>query len=223
MIDQSQIAKGTVLVGATGFFSGWLRIMKLGPVVPICNYRLRQNSTPYPLQYGAGTYSINVYSDKDELKESAQVTFNAPDPDIVFLQPNVNMWFEKNSPCVNLAKGKTPKQIWRWMADNCAYDREEAKLIQAGKKFDYSPHVDEIFRCKKSICFGLTALYNSMLRSIGVKAIMCHGNVEGMGYHCWSRVELSTAWVLEDITKDLVEKAYQKRRNAAEYEERYRY
>jgi len=234
MIDLSRTA--SALAGASYLAPLWLSIQKFDG--KRYNYTLRPELTWYSLTQGNGLYSVQILepvsATQGKLLESKTLTLNLLDPNIVYLQSCVNIPWDRDMPCVRWSRGKTPRQIWEWMVDNCRYDDEQAAdIIAKGKHFDYQPDITRVWDKHMGICFDMTALYNSLLRSVGVKAKMVHGPSKYSGYHCWSKVLIDGQWYLADIVRDIFDrqhlagwiacKRYMTPRNEGEYTEYFVY
>ena len=167
----------------------------------------------YPLTCGGGEYKIKVHRQVEgqlyKMIQEESVLCYMPDPHAVFLQSNVNMPWADDMECVIFASNLTKdmasdaekvKTIWDYMISNYHYDTEFAERIKANNgKYNYIPWLNKIWRDKKDICFGLTSLYNSMLRAVGVKCQMLHGEIAN-GYHCWSAIWQCNKWIYSDVT-----------------------
>ena len=159
----------------------------------------------YPLQYGSGAYTLELFledapgSGQYRRLERGEVAAEMPDPEAVFLQSCVNMPWSEGMECIKKAHFlKTAWRIYSFIGLGFSYDAELAANI----KYDYTPDIERAYRTRRDICFGLTALCNSMLRSVGVRAKMIHGYANGI-YHCWSEVLLGGEWRREDVTFDI--------------------
>ena len=94
------------------------------------------------------------------------------------------------------------------IVQNLSYDGDLAVDVRPG----WAPDLDAIYgnrdSAKKSICFGLTALFNAMLRSVGVPAMLVMGYVKTPAaktplYHAYSKVYHSGKWERVDITFEM--------------------
>jgi transglutaminase/protease-like cytokinesis protein 3 len=146
------------------------------------------------------------------MQEQKHVHAYAEDPLTVFLQPNCYHDWNHNMGCIKQAAAITAsigadmakaEAVWLYIVSNFKYDAAFAtEITAAGGKYNYSPDLESIYVDKSGICFGLSALYNSMLRSQGIPARMCHGYVNNI-YHAWSEVWFYNKWVHVDTTFDM--------------------
>ena len=186
---------------------------------PDYNYVIQSNETVfYPLTCGNGTYAIKLLkqtepeSNKYSVLMTDSVTLNLADQDTVYAQSCVNMPWNPDMGCIKFAKDITQRMnevykaetLWRHIIDNYHYDLELANRVYTGEiKYQWAPDIEKIFREQKGVCFDLTALYNSMLRSVGIRAKMVHGPVSPNNiYHAWSEVYIDGKWQLVDVTFD---------------------
>lgn len=189
-----------------------VKIITYKPGTPECRYNAREALTWYPLQYGNGIYDVYAAVETGlgtgmyKLAERVSVPVSLPDPDTVFLQSCVNMPWDGSMKCVVKARALgLYAEIRAYIINRFSYDKTLAEeIVRAGKKYDYVPDVEKTFATGKDICFGLTALFNSMLRSVGIKAKMCHGHyLKTNAYHAWSEVQRDGLWKTVDITRDI--------------------
>jgi len=184
--------------------------------MPLYSYNILSNDLVfYPLQYGNGSYRLRIGQEKTPganqyaILRNYSVDSKTANPLDVFLQSHEKMPWNRDMEAIKfvaaLVKGKTSQRdkvltIWQHMVTNYKYDYELAGTI----KYNYLPDIEDIFGTKKSICYGLTALFNSQLRSLGVPCRMVHGNTKLTPvYHCWSEIWLSGQWITVDITFDI--------------------
>ena len=198
---------------------------------PEYHYKIRnENKKYYPLPHGNGKYVVEVIGQTSlNVRNTLLIKdlyLNVPNPDIVFTQPNVNMDYNSNDVPIIIAKTIPNFQdITKFISQHFSYNHYLANEIRRNNgKYDYVPDIQGIWNNKKDICFGLTSLLNSMLRSVGIPAKMIHGYVKFMdyNYHCWSEVyidgndfakstkqavgftrEIGPDWMLYDITMTL--------------------
>ena len=178
----------------------------------------------YPLTQGNGTYIVQtlVEIEQDSARYtpvlSESVRLELANPDTVYLQSCVNMLWRPDMECIKIAvmlaaslNGDRAKfnAVWKYVVQNFTYDEElAAEIIRNGRKYNYIPDIERIFYSKKDICFGLTAILNSMLRSVGLPARMVHGaSKQANGaYHAWSNVLIDGTWKLVDVSFDIAQK-----------------
>ena len=195
-----------------------VRIQKAG--VDSCAYTVgRPCMLWYPLQMGNGAYEFGVFENVRDNQYKTVYTdtlmVNMSNPDAVFLQSCVHMLWDKNMECIREAQYRAhfnstaynkANVIWQYlMAYGLKYDTEFAKrVIDEGIKYDFMPDIDKTYREKTGLCYDFTALFNSMLRSVGVKAKMVHGwPPAGSPYHAWSEIYVNGKWETVDITFDI--------------------
>jgi len=167
----------------------------------------------FSLQSGSGEYKITILNqiNATQYKPIKALTINPrfKDEDIYALQSNTYMQWRGDMKCIQFAKEITwscyndmmkLQVLWDWITKNIDYDNPLAETI----KYGYTPDIEQIFTNKKAICFGYSALFGSMLRSVGIKAKMVHGYVANLvsGFHAWNEVYIDGQWQTMDVTMD---------------------
>ena len=188
---------------------------------PEYHYTLTENGKWYylPLQHGNGEYIIETYM-QEKASESNYFKISSNNynirtiiPNIVWLQSNIYIPWNIDMKCIKMAKtlkGTNQNKIsniWEFIVNNFEYDYDLLnKIRKTNTKYNYTPDIEKTFLTKRDICFGLTALFNSMLRSIGIPCKMHHGytNDSSRGYHAWSEIFLSNKWITADITDGII-------------------
>jgi transglutaminase-like putative cysteine protease len=237
MIDTTKLAVGLAGVRYEGEIppDPLLRVHISRKGAPEYHYKLqREGMSWYPLQYGPGEYTVQLLelaipgSNAYRSKSRQTVTVGMEAPEQVFLQSHVNTEWHGGMECIKLARklalSPSPfEAIWRHISGNFSYDLELAqKIIAKGGKYDYIPDIEAAFASKKDICFGLTALFNAMLRSVGIASKMNHGQSRA-GYHAWSEVWLEGRWVTVDVTFDIAQRAKSWERRPDDHSVKYFY
>ena len=172
----------------------------------------------FPLQHGNGRYTVKVLEEsspgtnKYYTRSTGWVDVDMAEPLDVFLASNFYMEWDRDMPCIQAADSlcaglpsdaAKAEALWGVIVKDYVYDYE----LAANVKYNYTPSLMGIYISRKGICFGLTSLYNSQLRSQGIRAKMLHGIVNAYGaYHAWSEVMLDGEWRHVDITNDTGEK-----------------
>ena len=177
---------------------------------------LDPNLNWFPLQCGNGRYMVKVYEEVEQgtnkytAKAQGWVDLSLEYPLAVFLASCFYMAWNFDMQCICVAKKITEndkadhakaKTIWNAIVNDFKYDA----ALAANVKYNYTPDLMDIYVRREGICFGLTSLYNSQLRSLGIPAKMLHGYA-GSAYHAWSEIYLDGAWNHVDITFDTAEK-----------------
>ena len=184
---------------------------------PEYHYNISESKDWFPLQHGNGTYTLKIFEQVSGTQyqplQTKLLTLAMGDPLDVFLSSNIYVeWDSSMMPirhaadiCKDLTKPYDKvEELWKYVVTNFSYDSTLAKaIIDSGGKYNYTPCLTDIFMRKTGICFGLTALFNAMCRSQGIRAKMLHGQVKNVGYHAWSEVWLYDQWCHIDITFEL--------------------
>jgi hypothetical protein len=177
-------------------------------------YQLRTDETYeiYPLQMGDGAYSIQgleqVEGDRYSRVFSREVQVRLSDPTVPFQYPNQYVSYAYGDKVIDKAwevapletdQTKIARQLYRYVADNVAYDSEKAASVCKG----YLPEPDETLESGKGICFDYAALLAAMLRIRGIPARLVIGYIEpDHQYHAWNEAYLNGKWILFDATLD---------------------
>lgn len=164
------------------------------------NYDLPSNGKYiiYPLQFGNGTYSINVLENISGTQYTSilnkEIKVQISNPNLVFLYPNQYVWFTQNSDIVKrsaaICNGYTKSidkisAIFKYVTTNISYDYAKAKNVKSG----YLPDVNNILKTRKGICFDYAAMMAAMCRAQGIPTKLITGYVSPNGvYHAWNEV-----------------------------------
>ena len=175
-------------------------------------YNLNKSNETFPLQLGNGDYKVMVLehvSDKSyKVVKQEIVTLNLKDDKVVYLNSVQNVQWTSASNAVQkakeLTKGKTTdeqkvKAIYDYITANIAYDNK----LAASASTDYLPDIDRTLKTKKDICYGYSALFAAMLRSLDIPTKLVMGDSDYVDvYHAWNEVYLNGKWVTIDTTVD---------------------
>jgi transglutaminase-like putative cysteine protease len=171
----------------------------------------------YPLQFGDGTYKISLYQrvqgTQFRLLKQTTVTVDLPDDFVPFLGSSQILNWHPDMVSISMAKTLTA---------NAATDAEKLRLvygyITAKIRYDYAkisklkstylPDIEDTYATNLGICYDYSALFGSMLRSVGVPAKLIKGYKNDIPeYHAWNQVYLDNKWHYIDTTYDAAFKA----------------
>jgi len=166
----------------------------------------------FPLQLGNGSYKVEVFQQASgrKYKPLMDVTFevNIADETLPFTVPNQYVDYDADSDAViksiELCHGLENdwdkyQAIYRYMATHMIYDFDKARKVSTG----YLPVVDDVLYEQKGICFDLSALMATMLRTQGIPTQLVIGYADQI-YHAWNLVYLDGQWYRCDITSDIM-------------------
>lgn len=166
----------------------------------------------FPLQLGNGSYKVEVFQQASgrKYKPLMDVTFdvNITDETLPFTVPNQYVDYDADSDAViksiELCHGLENdwdkyQAIYRYMATHMIYDFDKARKVSTG----YLPVVDDVLFEQKGICFDLSALMATMLRTQGIPTQLVIGYADQI-YHAWNLVYLDGQWYRCDITSDIM-------------------
>lgn len=215
LIQQSPDSPYCVLVGYPGAQYGQVKaIIQKG--TERYTYDIRPNDDPesLPLQMGEGTYTVrlmrntraNLYS---EITRKT-ITVETVDEQELYLASIQNIAWADSETLKTLTEETTEscetdadkvQSVYRYIADNIAYDYEKARTVAAG----YFPDLDQVLLDEKGICYDFASLFAGMLRSIGVPTKLVTGYVgPRRAYHAWNEVYDGSEWQRYDITRDIM-------------------
>ena len=171
-----------------------------------------------PLTQGNGTYKIMVVKQIQGTKyaplKQQNVTLKLTPSRAAFKPTHIIINFNKRNSAIKKAKSlvkgcKTKKQkitvIWNYIVKNYSYDYVKLKKLSSYTT-QYVPDIESTFKTKKGICYDISALFSSMLRSVGIEAKLQTGYCKTVkGYHAWNKVYDSDKkkWYIIDCTYDL--------------------
>jgi len=180
-------------------------------------YDLLKPTEAFPLQFGDGSYKISLYQrvqgTQYRLLTQSTVLVDLPDDFVPFLgSSQILNW---TPDMVSIGKAKA-------MTINAKTDAEKVQLVYgyvtAKIKYDYAkisklkstyvPSIEDTYATNLGICYDYSALFGSMLRSVGVPAKLIKGYKNDIPeYHAWNQVYLDKKWVYIDTTYDAAFKA----------------
>lgn len=166
----------------------------------------------FPLQLGNGDYTISLLEqtkgNKYRLVHKDTVRLNLNDSSVVYLNSVQNVSWNELSKAVLVAKeitrtkatdGEKVQAVYDYVTSNIKYDKQ----LALSNPIDYLPQIDRTFTSKKDICYGYSALFAAMLRSVDVPTKLVMGNTDYVTtYHAWNEVYLNGSWVIIDTTVD---------------------
>ncbi len=195
-------------------------------------YDLLKSKEAFPLQFGDGSYKISLYQKVQgtqfRLLDQTTVVVDLPDDFVPFLgSSQVLNWAPD---MVSIGKAKT-------ITASAKTDAEKVQLvygyITAKIKYDYAkisklkstyvPNIEDTYATNLGICYDYSALFGSMLRSVGVPTKLIKGYKNDITeYHAWNQVYLNKKWVYIDTTYDAAFKAAGAKTSMAKTDTEYR-
>jgi hypothetical protein len=199
------------------------------------------NELDIPLTMGNGKYTLkilkNISGTKYSVVQSTNIELELTDEKVVFLQSNVIVNFELKDKAILKAESLTKKckseaeiisTVYNYVVKNFAYDYDKFSTLSSG----YIPDIEIIYKSKKGICYDISAIMASMLRSQGVEVKLVTGytpNIPGV-YHAWNSVydAKSKKWITIDATYDIAmykaKKSYKMKKSISDYSDiKYQY
>ncbi|MBH5320665.1 transglutaminase domain-containing protein [Paenibacillus sp. GSMTC-2017] len=166
----------------------------------------------FPLQLGNGEYKVmmleNVSGKSYKVVKQETVELNLNDEKVVYLNSVQNVSWTSSNKAIAKAQELTAnkktdeekvKAVYNYIVTNIAYDDKLAASVST----DYLPSIDRTLTDKKDICYGYSALFAAMLRSLDVPTKLVMGDSEYVDvYHAWNEVYLNGKWVTIDTTVD---------------------
>lgn len=216
VIDYSNADQGYIMVKYTKETSKRLKLYVKGADGSL-NYKAydlnnNQEYEIFPLQYGDGTYKIQLYRQVKGTSYSAvaskSIKVKLADSTLPFLYPNQYAWYTDASATVaksfELCKdAQTDAQrvaiIHDYLTTNIMYDYIKAFNISASG--NYLPDVDTVLDSRMGVCFDYAALMACMLRVQGIPTKLVIGYADS-AYHAWNNVYIDGEWVFYDITAE---------------------
>jgi transglutaminase-like putative cysteine protease len=194
-----------------------------------------KNSIDIPLTMGNGTYSIrickNITGNKYSVIESQEFKLELQNEDEVYLHSNVIVNYDLDYAAITKAEQLTKdckseqekvEVIYNYVVKNFNYDYEKLEDLQSG----YIPDIKIIYKNKKGICYDISAVIASMLRSQGVHVRLVTGYTPNISvYHAWNVIYDSkkNKWYTVDATYDIGKRAAKKKysmvKKASEYKD----
>lgn len=192
-----------------------------------------KNELDIPLNMGNGSYKIrickNISGTKYSVIQSNTIELDLSDEDEVFTYSNVIVNFESTDAAIKKATSLTKycktdaekvKKIYEYIVKNFKYDYDKLESLSAG----YIPDIKVVYKNKKGICYDLSAIMASMLRSQGIKVKLVTGYTPNIDtYHAWNAVydAKTKKWYTIDTTYDVamykVGKKYSMKKSAKDY------
>lgn len=176
-----------------------------------------------PMTSGNGVYTVSVLKHIDGNRysplTSEEISLELEDSKVTFLTSNEMIKWKKKNAAIKKAnkiakkyKGQLNKVkgIYKYLVTNYHYDYKKYSKNSTGGLSYYTPNINTTFKAKKGICYDISALTASMLRSIGVQTKMVTGYpsnkyFNGQSYHAWNKIyyKKTKKWLTIDVTCDL--------------------
>lgn len=192
-----------------------------------------ENVLDIPLTMGNGKYTIRILKNVSGTKYSAvkavTIELDLKDEEEVFKYSNVVVNYEEKYEAVKKAASLTKKskndadrikKVHEYVVKNFSYDYEKASSVKSG----YIPDIQIVYQDKKGICYDISAIMATMLRSQGIKVKLVMGTTPNIdGYHAWNSIydTKTKKWYPVDATYDIGlytgKKEYSLKKNAKDY------
>lgn len=176
-----------------------------------------------PLTAGNGTYQVSVLKNiKDSQYSplmSTEVKLELKDSKSAYLTSNDMIRWSKKNAAIKKANKLTKKYksqenkikvLYKYLVKNYDYDYAKFSKNTSGNLAYYTPDISKTYKSKKGICYDMSALTASMMRSVGVHTKMVTGYPKskyynGSQYHAWNQVysKKSKKWFNMDVTCDM--------------------
>ena len=176
-----------------------------------------------PLTGGNGVYDVAVLKNIEDSKysplTSQEVVLELVDSKSAYLTSNKMLdWNQKNAAIkkanklVKKCKNQNAKikTIYSYLVKNFHYDYDKYSENSSGNLSYYTPNISDTYKTKKGICYDMSALSASMLRSVGIQTKMITGYPQsryfnGQQYHAWNKVfsKKNKDWIIVDVTCDM--------------------
>lgn len=176
-----------------------------------------------PMTSGNGTYTVAVLKNIDGNRysplSSAEVSLNLKDSKASYLTSNEMIKWSKKNAAIKKANKLTKKYkgqmnkikaLYKYLVTNYHYDYKKFSKNTSGNLSYYTPNISKTYSSKKGICYDISALSASMMRSIGVQTKMITGYpnnkyFNGVSYHAWNKLysKDKKRWMIVDITCDM--------------------
>ncbi len=176
-----------------------------------------KNVVDIPLTRGSGNYKIRICKVLDTGKAAVlstkEISLSEKNSTSVFEVSNFvvnyglkDSYIEKASSLIKGSKTESDKvkKIYNFIVKNFAYDYELLSVKQ--KTSYYNPDNFSTYDRKLGICYDISALFVSMLRSVDVDARIVTGHTPNVKeYHAWSQVwdSKKKKWYTIDCTYDM--------------------
>lgn len=176
-----------------------------------------------PLTAGNGTYQVSVLKNiKDNQYSplmSSEVELELEDSKSAYLTSNDMLCWNKKNAAIKKANKITKKYksqenkikaLYKYLVKNYDYDYDKYKQNTSGNLAYYTPDISKTYKSKKGICYDMSALTASMMRSVGIHTKMVTGYpnskyYNGSQYHAWNKIYLKKTkkWFNMDVTCDM--------------------
>lgn len=180
-------------------------------------YDLLKSEEAFPLQFGDGSYKISLYQriQGTQFRLLSQTTVNVdlPHDFVPFLGSSQVLNWAPDMASINKAKAMTAtaktdaekvQLVYSYITAKIKYDYAKISKLQS----TYVPNIEDTYVTNLGICYDYSALFGSMLRSVGVPAKLIKGYKNDIPeYHAWNQVYLDKKWVYIDTTYDAAFKA----------------
>lgn len=180
-------------------------------------YDLLKSKEAFPLQFGDGSYKISLYQrvqgTQYRLLSQNTVAVDLPDDFVPFLGSSQVLNWTPDMASIGKAKTMTAaaktdaekvQVVYNYITAKIKYDYAKISTL----KSTYVPSIEDTYVTNLGICYDYSALFGSMLRSVGVPAKLIKGYKNDITeYHAWNQVYLNNKWVYIDTTYDAAFKA----------------
>ena len=176
-----------------------------------------------PLTAGNGTYKVSVLKNIQDSRysplSSQEVSLRLSDSKVAYLTSNEMISWSQTNDAIKKANALTEKYksqnskikaIYKYLVTKYHYDYEKYSKNTSGSLAYYTPDIEETFSTKKGICYDMSALTASMMRSVGLQTKMITGYptskyYNGSQYHAWNKVysKKYRKWLVIDVTCDM--------------------
>ncbi|WP_028307932.1 transglutaminase-like domain-containing protein [Desulfitibacter alkalitolerans] len=167
----------------------------------------------FPVQLGNGAYTIaileNVTGNQYRIVSRDTLNINMSNILKTFLHSIQIVKWEKEDEAISKARELTAgiesdeekvKAIYEYIVSNYKYDYAKIDKLS----YDYLPDINKTLKSKSGICYDFSALFASMLRSVGIPAKLVKGYGQKIqGYHAWNEVYINNKWVTMDTSVDI--------------------
>ena len=183
-------------------------------------YELKKgdNAVRIPLTEGNGTYTVllckQVQGTQYSIVTQNTVTLELTPTIKAFRPTHIIISFKASNTVIKKAKSLTKKYkkkedkikvLWKYMYKNYKYDYVKQRGLSSLTR-QYIPNINTTYKTKKGICYDISSVFASMLRSVGIETKLVTGYCNKVkGYHAWNKVYNSQTkkWYIIDCTYDL--------------------
>lgn len=180
-------------------------------------YDLLKSTEAFPLQFGDGSYKVSLYQrvqgTQYRLLDQTTVTVDLPDDFVPFLGSSQVLNWSPDMVSIGKAKALTATAktdtdkvtaVYGYVTAKIKYDYAKISKL----KSTYVPNIEDTYATNLGICYDYSALFGSMLRSVGVPVKLVKGYKNDITeYHAFNQVYLNKKWVYIDTTYDAAFKA----------------